>query len=341
MKFSISSHRYSRDFIYPLKTARGVWAKREGFLIQLECEGRRACGEVAPIPEFGTESLSEATRFLQALGSEADTETISVPESLPCCAFAFSSALACLDTRAQGEVDRKFRLAGLLPSGADALRVLVEKQAAGFRCFKWKIGAEPFDREWALLLNMLVESAPEIRFRLDANASLSAGQTRAWLDAIRSTGYEDQIEFLEQPMSVGMESQMAELSESFGIPIALDESLNSLDGRRWLSSKAWAGPLVIKPCTLGSITVFKNELLGLAPRCVLSSSFETSVGLAQCLRLAADLYPSQASPSFSLGFDTQAAFNDSLGLNASTPELNLKQIEKVSNHTADHVFSIK
>ena len=72
------------------------------------------------------------------------------------------------------------------------------------------------------MLNMLVESPPEIRFRLDANASLSAGQTRAWLDAIRSSSYEDPTNrILEQPMSVGMESQMAELSKSLESPLHL------------------------------------------------------------------------------------------------------------------------
>lgn len=341
MKFLISSHRYSRAFIQPLKTAKGVWAERAGFLIQLESNGRRAYGEVAPIPEFGTESHSEAADFLQQIGAEADWTSFSVPESLPCCAFAFSSALADLSASAKVETDRQFSLAGLLPSGADALRVLAEKQAEGFHCFKWKIGLASFDSEWELFRNLLAASAPEFRFRLDANASLSAQQTRAWLDAIRASGSEDRIEFIEQPMPVGTESQMADLSESFAIPIALDESLNGIEGRQWLSPKAWSGPLVLKPCLLGSITALEDCLAGLASRCVLSSSFETTVGLAQCLKLALRLYPSypsQGSPPCALGLDTQSAFNDSLGLNASLAELNLGLVEQALHRTVDHVF---
>lgn len=338
MKFSISTHRYSRAFIRPMKTAKGEWAVRAGFLIQLESNGRRAYGEVAPIPEFGTESQSEAADFLNQIGAGADWESFSVPESLPCCAFAFSSARAALDESASVETDQQFKLAGLLPSGAQALGVLAEKRAAGFECFKWKIGVESFESEWALFRDLLAEGGPESRFRLDANASLNSQQTRAWLAAIGSSGSGDQIEFLEQPMPVGTETQMADLSEAFGIPIALDESLNGIEGRQWLSPKAWSGPLVLKPCLLGSITLFENCLEGLASRCVLSSSFETTVGLAQCLKLAKGLYSSQASPRFALGFDTQTAFDDSLGLNASLPELNLDQVTQALHHTVLHVF---
>ncbi|MAV39868.1 MAG: o-succinylbenzoate synthase [Puniceicoccaceae bacterium] len=338
MKFTISSRRYSRTFIHPLKTAKGVWTQREGFLIQLESDGRRGYGEVAPIPEFGTESLSEAADFLHGVGVEAELESFSVPESLPCCSFAFSSALAAFEVGVGVETDRHFSLAGLLPSGVDALRVLAEKQAAGFNCFKWKIGVESFDSEWRLFRNLLAESAPECRFRLDANASLSSTETRAWLESIRSSGSEDRIEFIEQPMPVGSESQMANLSKSFGIPIALDESLNGAEGHRWLLPETWSGPRVLKPCLLGSIATLEHRLAAISSHCVFSSSFETSIGLAQCLKLAHNLYPSPLRLPFALGFDTQSAFGDSFGLNDSLPKLSLDLVEPSLNRIVNHAF---
>ena len=49
MKFLISTHFYTRRFLYPLETGHGVWKAREGILIKLESEKGTGFGEVAPI----------------------------------------------------------------------------------------------------------------------------------------------------------------------------------------------------------------------------------------------------------------------------------------------------
>ena len=61
---------------------------------------------------------------------------------------------------------------------------------------------------------------------------------------------------------------------------------------------------VIKPSALGSTEFLKHCLSKIGSRCILSSSFETSIGLAACLELASSLNGN----SFALGFDTQAIF---------------------------------
>ena len=125
-----------------------------------------------------------------------------------------------------------------------------------------------------------------------------------------------QVEFFEQPLAVGMEGEMAELSAKYEIPIALDESLNGPNGKQWLDSENWAGLFVIKPSALGSTEFLKHCLSKIGSRCILSSSFETSIGLAACLELASSL---NGSNSFALGFDTQAVFSDDYSLNQSLP----------------------
>ena len=89
MSRQISVKPYRRAFRQPLRTAHGEWATREGFLVRVEQEGRVGYGEVAPLPEFGSETLAEATAFLEQLVSQPE---IAAPANLPCCAFALSAA---------------------------------------------------------------------------------------------------------------------------------------------------------------------------------------------------------------------------------------------------------
>ncbi|MGL5033342.1 MAG: o-succinylbenzoate synthase, partial [Microcystaceae cyanobacterium] len=85
---------YQRPFTIPFKTHHGVWSIRTGIIVILEDEkGRISKGEIAPLPDFGTESLSEAFAFCNQLPSTFSTEIInSISDSLPCCQFGFGSA---------------------------------------------------------------------------------------------------------------------------------------------------------------------------------------------------------------------------------------------------------
>ncbi|MCP3099574.1 o-succinylbenzoate synthase [Myxococcus sp. K15C18031901] len=59
------------ELLQPLKTSRGTYSAREGFLVRLEDEeGRIGLGEAMPLPEFGTESHALCGEVLAAwLGS--------------------------------------------------------------------------------------------------------------------------------------------------------------------------------------------------------------------------------------------------------------------------------
>ena len=80
---------YRRAFSQPLRTARGIWAFREGFLVQYSAGGQRYLGEVAPLPAFGSESLQQAAEFLTE-ASKNGVDPLRL-QSLPACAFALSA----------------------------------------------------------------------------------------------------------------------------------------------------------------------------------------------------------------------------------------------------------
>jgi O-succinylbenzoate synthase len=110
---------------------------------------------------------------------------------------------------------------------------------------------------------------------------------------------------------------MATFAAESGIPIALDESLNGVAGDRWL--RDWEGPLVVKAALMGDPNRLIARLRPRASQVVLSSVFETGVGLANTLQVA-DALPEINQP---IGFDT-SNFGDMLNLSLTQPVLSLE-----------------
>ena len=306
MKNSITVKRYQRRFRQPLRTARGVWAVREGFVLRLEQDGLVGYGEVAPLPEFGSETVAEAEAFLRKLVNDPGQ---AVPSDLPCCAFGLSAALR------GGTVPRPYAVSALLPAGFRGLKKSSEKVAAGYRSLKWKIGVEPIREEIRLAEELLKSLPAGVRLRLDANGSLSRTELAQWLEVLGV--FPDQVDYLEQPLPRGDEAFMAESSAASGVAIALDESLNGANGKRWLEPGAWRGPLVIKAALMGDVNALAARLQPVAGQVVLSSVFETRIGLENSLRVV-DGFPAVERP---IGFDTVDAFDDALNPIDSRPTI--------------------
>lgn len=306
MNRQITVKAYKRRFRKPLRTARGAWTVREGFLLRVEQDGEVGYGEVAPLPEFGSETVAAADAFLRILAKEPERD---VPDTLPCCAFALSAAL-------QGGCGaRGYSVSGLLPAGLDGLAMAGQKAAAGYRSLKWKIGVEPIAAELDCAQRLLAGLAPGCRIRLDANGGLIRGEMEQWLDFL--AGHAENVDYLEQPMACGEEATMAESSAAFGVAIALDESLNGPEGSAWLKPGVWNGPLVIKAALMGDVNELLERLRAIAGQVVLSSVFETGVGLENSLRLL-DRVAVVERP---IGFDTVDAFDDGLNPIISKPSI--------------------
>lgn len=326
MNFQIAYRRYRREFRHPLRTAHGDWKIREGFLVRMESEQGVGYGEVAPIPDFGTETIERAEDFLKKWVDDP----IMMPSGLPCCLFALTMARKGVEASqgapeiptSRGEARggglptmRDYRVAGLLPAGADALSAAKEKSIHGYSTLKWKIGVHALEAELEILEDLLALLPGGASLRLDANGGLNESQFNSWLEALAPHG--SRIEYLEQPLAPGREARMAELAKGSGVEIALDESLNGGRSDQWLVPGAWSGPLVIKPLLMGNVTALMEQLRPLAAQLVLSSVFETGVGLS----LAFSLSDMLAAMNRAVGFDTLAAFDDSLSTISPGPQI--------------------
>ncbi len=270
--------RYRARFRQPLRTAHGFWTWREGLVVELWRGDRCGRGEIAPLPDFGSETLAAAIACCQQWSATVvDADLDAIPATLPACRFGFGSALRQLEQEGPTE-PAEVASAVLLPTGAAALAL--EQFPAG-TCFKWKIGVAAPDQEQRWLKQLLRNLPPTAVVRLDANASLTPEDTRSWLRCCDRLG---RVEFLEQPLPPGQEAVMRQLAAGYRTPIALDESIAGLAQlRRWVD---WPGPLVLKPAIAGDP---RDLLAFLAQRpldLVISSVFEVDAGRPMVQTLA-------------------------------------------------------
>jgi o-succinylbenzoate synthase len=287
-KFKFKSYRY--PFPQPLHTHHGVWSLRKGIIITLEDNtGKIGCGEIAPIPWFGSETTEEALQFCQQLGDSVSLQTLtSISDRFPACQFAFESAWTSLVK--QPEIDiSSLNYCSLLPAGKAALTVLENLNLAPTESnltFKWKIGVKPLVEEIDIL-QQLVEVLPSrAKLRLDANGGLNISQARQLLivtENIRA------IEFIEQPLSPEYLSEMLLLSREYSTTLALDESIASLDNLKKCFAAGWRGVFVLKAAIMGYPSRLRQFCCDRSIDAVFSSVFETQIGRQAVLDIAVEL----------------------------------------------------
>lgn len=296
MLYQFEFRPYTRKFTPPLTTNHGIWEHRESIILRLtDATGRVGWGEIAPISWFGSETLEQALDFCHQLSGEITYEAIfSISEDLPACQFGFESALE----RVGGKMTNPHNLtySGLLPAGKAAIHVWQSLWEQGYRTFKWKIGVDAVAKELEIF-DLLIRTLPNsAKLRLDANGGLSYEEAKLWLETCDK--FKAQIEFIEQPLSVGDLAGMLRLSECYEIAIALDESVATLKQLESCFQQGWRGIFVIKVAIVGSPSRLRQFCQQHQLDLVFSSVFETAIGRQAALQLAAELSPQNRAVGF-------------------------------------------
>lgn len=258
---------------------------RDGLFIQLQENGSEGWGEITPLPGFSVETLDEVLPAVMAwVQAWRDGASPALP-SQPSAAFGLSCALAELagelpqpaDYRAAmlctGDPDELFAALGALP---------------GEKLAKVKVGLYEAVRD-GMVVNLLLESIPDLRLRLDANRAWTPLKARQFAKYVAPAN-RSRIAFLEEPCQ-SREASLA-FAEETGIAIAWDESLREVDFT--FTPQPGVSAVVIKPTLTGSLQKVAQQVaaahaLGLTA--VISSSLESSLGLTQLARIAAWLTP--------------------------------------------------
>jgi O-succinylbenzoate synthase len=317
MQYKFSYLSYKREFKQPLKTSHGIWEFREGIIIKLEDNlGNFGLGEIAPLPWFGSETLEQALEFCQQLNGVVGDRTIkTISDHLPCCQFAFSSALSQFFSSSFPQVNQKnqeIKYCYLLPPKENCLQV--NFQSLNYDTFKWKIGVNSVSKEIKFLEKLLELLPKNAKLRLDANGGLDIKQAKEWLNFAdnliplnSSLKRENIIEFIEQPLKPKYFEEMLELSQQYKTNLALDESVANLTQLKDCYQKGWREIFVIKVGIIGSIFHLREFLLQNKLDLVFSSVLETKIGAKIALNIAEEF--SQRAAGFGINHWFKEDFN--------------------------------
>lgn len=320
-KIQLRVRPYRRSFVRSLRTHHKTWTERQGLIVRLRSEaGHTGFGEIAPLPDFGSETLDEAIALCHSLPQWAswqaiDTAIHQIPCRYPASQFGLGSAWENLKLAMKSalevscdapNVHRPLSMCRLLPTGAAALEAWQRAYVEGDRTFKWKIGVAPVEQELLLFQRLLSALPADSRLRLDANGGLNWDVAQMWLHACDQA--QERVEFVEQPLPPKAFSAIQELAAHYHTPIALDESVASLTQLQQVHAAGWRGILVIKAAIAGYPTAVREFCQIHDIDVVWSSVFETAIARRAIEQQLIRLLP---KPPRALGFGVDHWFAES------------------------------
>ena len=299
---TLVADRVRIPFRRPFATASGMWVERDAWIIRLfDRDGRVGLGEAVLASEPGevadtilTALIREAAESTTTTGLPTMTELEGHGAPGRALNAALESATADLDRPGAPDLAPDGDGVGVnatLPSLGPAALAEAAQQSieSGFETLKVKAGAE---RETEVLVERIraIRTAvgPDVRLRIDVNGAWDLATAEERLEAIARFD----IEFVEQPLAAHDLDGLAELRHRVTVPIAADEAAESLAAVRMLLAMDAVDALVIKPARVGGPSAVAEIATLAAARgvpVVLSTLFETGVGIAAALALAASL----------------------------------------------------
>jgi len=313
---------FSLNFRTPFQTSSQIITQRNGFIISISDElGNSVFGECSPLPGFNYESINDAERILKGLQYQiigfsveenltAISNLLSEFKLVPSIVFALEQAIVSLCVKRNknfiaesfGDTNSIIQVNAVVgfDKTDNILTKIEEKVKNGFSTFKLKIGRNNFEDDFNLVKNVREKFGESIKIRLDANGKWYEENANANLDRL----FQFNIQYIEEPCN-GI-NILNKLSDTSPIPIAIDESVRSIEDTAQIINDSKIKFIVLKPMILGGV-ISSLELIKEAEKrnknVVISSSFESAVGRSALVLLA-----SAANHLFAHGLDTSEYF---------------------------------
>jgi L-alanine-DL-glutamate epimerase-like enolase superfamily enzyme len=186
-------------------------------------------------------------------------------------------------------------------AGADAAAQAIE---LGFKTLKIRAGYERTTEQLVDRVRALRGAVgPEPRIRVDAGGAWSLDVAAERLTAIQPF----RLEFVEQPLAAYDLTGHTALRERVPVPVALDEAIDSEGAARAALAERAADFLVVKPARVGGtgpVWRIAEAAAASGVPVVLGTYFETGVGIAAGLRVAAGLRDGGLSTGLAHGLAT-------------------------------------
>ncbi|MBF8999647.1 o-succinylbenzoate synthase [Vibrio nitrifigilis] len=299
--------------------------EREGFIVELCEQGNIGRGEIAPLPGFSQEGVEEAGALAkEQLELWLQGEALDYDALFPSVAFGLS--MAELELAGELPVEGNYQAAPLCTGDPDDLLPALNAMT-GEKVAKVKVGLYEPIRD-GMLVNLFLESMPDLKLRLDANRSWTKEKAEKFAQYI-APSMRHRITFLEEPCRSPSDS--ISFAIDTGISIAWDETLQeSVRNPEFRLGDLMGGKaIIIKPTLIGSIQrciSLINTAKEAKLQTVISSSIESSLGLNQLARLAHWQLPNEVP-----GLDTIGLFAEQLevpwpGCSLPVAELNSQTI---------------
>ena len=288
---------------------------REGFVVELREDGKVGLGEIAPLKGFSVETPDEAGALAkEQLELWVQGQSLSYDELFPSVAFGLS--MAELELAGGLPQEGEYNAAPLCTGDPDDL-IPTLNNMPGRKVAKIKVGLYEPIRD-GMLVNLFLESMPELYLRLDANRAWTKEKAAKFAQYI-APSRRSRIAYLEEPCMSPSDSLAFAIDT--GIGIAWDETLQHAvrSDEFKLEQLVGAKTIVIKPTLIGSVERCKTlieKAKALKIQAVVSSSIESSLGLTQLARLSKWLMPEEIP-----GLDTIGLFKAQLV--TSWPDCNI------------------
>ena len=326
LKYRLSCRR-------PLPAGKERLSERTGLIVVLTDEnGNSGLGEAAPLPGFSSETITTVQAQLSALcqslkGTDVPPKLERLPDGFerwlheydlaPSTRFAIETAVLNLCAANRGLPLRRLfsdnaldslSICGLLAgSRGDILKKATLLKDEGYRAVKLKVGHRSLEEDIKLTHDVRKAIGDDITLRLDANRAWSVEEVLIFAREVRDC----RIEYIEEPVHCYkmMSSNINIRGRLLG---ALDESLRELTPES-LKDMTLVWAIVLKPTILGlwRSMQFARVAASMGIISVVSSSFESGVGLTSLAELAACLN-SDDTPA---GLDTLDRFEHDLLVN--------------------------
>lgn len=302
---SVVVHSFDIPLTKPLQLKRDMVENRCGFVIEIRSDDYCGYGEIAPLPYFHQEKLEDVVREMEVAKKAiyslefSNDEIVENPRyfgdklqefgfspsvmwGIETALWNFASAHAKLPPRRLWCKDccDTIEINGLVSGKWQDVKqqvAILKKQ--GIQTVKLKVGRNTLHED---LQNIeYLRQQGQWKIRLDANRSWSVAQAQDFLQRVEQYA----IEYIEEPVPTQLQSQLKS-------SIAWDESV--YEQQLPPQQPPYPQAVVLKPALIGGIAK-TFAWISWAQRhgipCVMSSCFETSIGLFMLANIAATLPP--------------------------------------------------
>ena len=309
---SIHCYSFNLPLAHPFFAREEEIKTRQGMIVHVISDyGEMGFGEIAPLPGVSREPFKKAVHQAEVLVRELKHAQVPLeaplllewlssrmPETLfcPSVRFGFESAIVSmaanfhkLSVRSwlKPDVEHEVHSAGLLQgTPADVLRQARFLSSKGYMTFKLKVGSRniPLDVQKVQEVRRVI--APSAKLRLDANRAWRLDEALVFAQNIGK----DRIEYIEEPVADAL--QLEDFSRRTDMPVAVDETLQEKPIEE-LAGRVGTAYAVARPMTMGvtGYLKFLNATTSWGVHVVVSSAFESGIGMTMLANLAALTYP--------------------------------------------------